>query len=505
MKALLILSALLAIMPMPGIQAQYPQRYGLRLIAVRTQAEALALLDRLNSGQQFADLARRYSTDPSARAGGYVGIIAVQDLRTEFQQALSGVAPGRASRIARVGQSYFLLQLSFDEGDRARELMSAAVNGDATAVKSLIEAGADVNLRFENGLTVLMNASFAGRLEVAKLLLDAGADVNARLENGSTALMAASLGGHTAVVRALIDAGANVKARTNTGASALTEASHAGRLDVVRLLLAAGAEVNTGLNNGSTPLMAAALGGHAEVIRALIDAGAELNAKDNGGRTALAHAASSVKTEAVQALAAAGAAGEKEGRILIGTTYVNEYYVSNASGLLEKAAAEFQRVIDADPQNAAAFEWMGAIEILRWRENPTFERFSRANSFLKKSASLDDGDPVRHYWVAAAAWEFASRANAGSNTEISAILDTGIEHARKAIELDPEYSSAMGYLSLLYKARSDRTLDVTERSRFLDLSRTAAEDVVKFGNRPPRPSDQFSRPSAPPPPQLNAK
>jgi hypothetical protein len=380
--------------------------------------------------------------------------------------------------------------------------MEAATNGDAAAVKRLIDTGADVNQRFENGLTVLMNASFAGNVDVVKLLLTAGADANASLGNASTALMAASLAGHASVVRALIDAGANVKARTNTGATALTEASHAGHIDVVRILLTAGAEVNTPLNNGSTPLMAAALGGHADVIRVLIDAGAELSAKDSGGRTALAHAASSVKTEAVKALVDSGAAGEKEGRIVMGTTYVNEYYVSNASGLLEQAAAEFQRSLDADPQNAAALEWMGAIEILRWSDNPTFQQFSRANSFLKKAVALDDQDPVRHYWIAATSWKFASGAKIASNAEVLAILDDGIEHARKAIELDPMYSSAMAYLSLLYQARAERTLDVTERTRFLKLSNTADDDVMKSGNRPPRPNDQFSRPAAPPPPQL---
>jgi len=502
MKSVLTLSAFLISITMPGIHAQDTERFGLRLIAVRTQAEAIHLLDRLNAGQQFADLAQRYSADPSGRDGGYVGTVAVGDLLPEFQQALSGVEPGRLSRIVRVGQFYFLLQRSPGEENRARELMKAATNRDAAALKRLIDAGADVNHRFENGVTVLMNASFAGNVDVVKLLLTAGADANASLGNASTALMAASLGGHAAVVRALIDAGANVKTRTNTGATALTEASHAGYTDVVRILLAAGAEVNTALNNGSTPLMAAALGGHADVIRVLVDAGAELSAKDSGGRTALTHAASSVKTEAVKALIAAGAAGEKEGHIVMGTTYVNEYYVSNATSLLEQAAAEFQRSLDADPQNAVALEWMGAIEILRWSDNPSLQQFSRANSFLKKAVALDAKDPVRHYWLSAASWKFASGAKTASNAEISAILDEGIEHARKAIELDPKYSSAMAYLSLLYRARADRTLDAAERTRLLKLSNTASEDMVKSGNRPPRPNDQFSRPSAPPPPQL---
>src|SRR5688572_8860743 len=87
MKSVLILSAILAVLPIPGIHAQDTERFGLRLIAVRTQAEATDLLNRLNAGQQFADLAQRYSADPSGRDGGYVGTVAVGDLLPEFQQA----------------------------------------------------------------------------------------------------------------------------------------------------------------------------------------------------------------------------------------------------------------------------------------------------------------------------------------------------------------------------------------------------------------------------------
>ena len=502
MKEMFLFSLFFALSSAPLAEAQGVQRFSLRMIAVRTEAQAMDLLGRLQSGQQFAALASSHSIDPSARSGGSVGPITFNELRPEFQAALNGVAPGQVSRVARIGQTYFLLQLSSDEESRGRALLAAATNGDNAGIRGLVEAGVDVNERFENGLTALMNAAFAGHVEGVRILIAARADVNTSLGDGSTTLMAAALGGHADVVRALIDAGANVKAPTNTGGTALTEASHAGHVDVVRLLVAAGADVNAALNNGSTSLMAAALGGHVDVIRALVDAGADLNAKDRGGRTALAHAGSSTKTSAVKALLASRGAGDRESHLVLGTTFVNEYYSSNAAGLLESAAAEFQAVLDSDPANLAALEWMGAIEILQWGDVPGLKQFQRANSFLKKAVTIDAKAADRHYWIAATNWMFASRAKNASPAEIAAILDEGVEHARKAIELDPVYSAAMGYLSLLYRQQAETAPNGKERTRFLKLAETAAQDVLKSGNRPPRPNDQFSRPAAPPPPQL---
>ena len=70
------------------------------------------------------------------------------------------------------------------------ELIDAARYGDLETVKLLIENGADINAKDEDGYTVLMHASFNGYLEIVKYLIEKGANVNED-KDGVTALWGA--------------------------------------------------------------------------------------------------------------------------------------------------------------------------------------------------------------------------------------------------------------------------------------------------------------------------
>src|SRR5438876_12233596 len=101
------------------------QDVGLRMILVKTEAEARDLRGRVEKGESIEELARKYSADASATAGGYLGTFAVADLRKELQAGITGLHPGDVSPVLRVNGDYVLLQLLREEEARWQEQMAA--------------------------------------------------------------------------------------------------------------------------------------------------------------------------------------------------------------------------------------------------------------------------------------------------------------------------------------------------------------------------------------------
>ncbi|MDA2929700.1 ankyrin repeat domain-containing protein [Acidobacteria bacterium AH-259-O06] len=72
------------------------------------------------------------------------------------------------------------------------QLIKAAQDGQTEEVRSLLEAGVNVDAKDENGMTPLMWAAFGGSAKTVKVLLDAGADMSVKDKQGTTAQMWAS-------------------------------------------------------------------------------------------------------------------------------------------------------------------------------------------------------------------------------------------------------------------------------------------------------------------------
>lgn len=162
-------------------------------------------------------------------------------------------------------------------------------------VQLLINAGADVNSRGDEGWMPLHYATFCdSNPEIVQVLIDAGASVNAPNTLGNTPLHCAAQGNHNPdIIQVLLDAGAEVNAPNTLGNTPLhCAAQNSNNPAIIQVLLDAGASVNSFNTLGNTPLHLAAECTTSEgMIWVLSLANANINARNNQDDTPLHHAA----------------------------------------------------------------------------------------------------------------------------------------------------------------------------------------------------------------------
>jgi ankyrin repeat protein len=117
--------------------------------------------------------------------------------------------------------------------------MAAAMVGDPSLLKQVLDGGGDPNARAWDGTTALMWVMVSRNPQKVSTLLAAGADPNAKDHIGRTPLMFAAEFEFTAAARILLNSGAVTGARNSNGHTALAYA--AGHPGLVRLLKQHGA------------------------------------------------------------------------------------------------------------------------------------------------------------------------------------------------------------------------------------------------------------------------
>ena len=230
--------------------------------------------------------------------------------------------------------------------DADASLLQAAAKGHIEVVRALLDAGADVNTKSDDGYTPLDFANMHEESSVAGILianggkatksdytldklylaiydnklnrvidlLAAGADVNAKDSDGYTPLYSAVNKGNTEIVRALLTAGADVNAKFSNsyGATLLHDFMDGDEPEsfgeIAKLLLAAGADVHAKDSYGNTPLHDVATFDNTEIVKTLLAAGADVNAKNRYGLTPMDFA----DGEIADVLSSAGAIINKE-------------------------------------------------------------------------------------------------------------------------------------------------------------------------------------------------
>ena len=88
-----------------------PERVRLRQILTEDRAAAEKALQRLAAGEDFIEVARQLSRDPSAQTGGYQGELSRDDLPPAFADVIFALQPGEVSRIVPAEYGFHIFQV----------------------------------------------------------------------------------------------------------------------------------------------------------------------------------------------------------------------------------------------------------------------------------------------------------------------------------------------------------------------------------------------------------
>ncbi|KAM9716469.1 ankyrin repeat and SOCS box protein 3 isoform 5-T5 [Menidia menidia] len=205
-----------------------------------------------------------------------------------YEDSVSGLAAAARSGCRRRLRALIRGGCSLDVRDNRgwTALHQAAAAGSRACVRDLLAAAGGPRARrlyadalTHEGESAMFLAAERGHLRAVRSLLDANANID-QLTNGSSCpLYAAVDGGHTDVVRLLVQRGAEVD-RTHTAScwTCLHQAVYKGSVDIVRVL-AGVCHLEARDDHGVSPLFVAAQYGRRECLEALISAGASVNSQ----------------------------------------------------------------------------------------------------------------------------------------------------------------------------------------------------------------------------------
>jgi ankyrin repeat protein len=193
-----------------------------------------------------------------------------------------------------------------DTGDSP--LVLATWRNQVRSMEVLISAGADVNQRSYDGLTLLMVAVVTENVESVKLLLKSKCNVDLCNEEDTTALNLASRQANPELISLLLAAGASVKhrdANSNTSLHYLamstdTNATHDGIKASIETLLVAGFDLEARNNLLNTPFLLSICLNNFELTRGLVNADCSLIVFNCRSQNLLHLAARYASTELLQ-------------------------------------------------------------------------------------------------------------------------------------------------------------------------------------------------------------
>ncbi|HXX15367.1 MAG TPA: hypothetical protein VEJ47_10745 [Candidatus Eremiobacteraceae bacterium] len=198
-------------------------------------------------------------------------------------------------------------------------------------------------------------------------------------------------------------------------------------------------------------------------------------------------------------------------RLYLATAYASQYIPGAPSDENlrhgKEAVAEYQEVLDKDPNNLSAID--GLASILYQMAGQPFDAklFEESKDYHEKHIALRPNDPQPYYSIGVIDWALAYR----GNTELRAdynkahltkqikdtdplppdvrkdytdkyqkMTDDGIAALKKAVELKPDYDDAMTYLNLLYRRKADMAESAQERDQYTKMADDLLDKVKEI-------------------------
>ncbi len=183
-----------------------------------------------------------------------------------------------------------------------------------------------------------------------------------------------------------------------------------------------------------------------------------------------------------------------QARIFLATAYAQQYIAGDDSAanvaMAAQAIDEFQKALNSKPTEAEEYRSVVPIASLSFN----LKRFNQAREYYGKAIELNPDEARNYFMIAVIDWREASAARAKARRELGLNesemiskpeacvslraqnqqkVEDGMQRLQKALELQPDFDDAMGYMNLLLRERADYECDDPE-ARKADLK--AADD-----------------------------
>jgi tetratricopeptide (TPR) repeat protein len=200
-------------------------------------------------------------------------------------------------------------------------------------------------------------------------------------------------------------------------------------------------------------------------------------------------------------------------KLYLGTAYQSSYIPGAPSDenqrMGKQALAEYQEVLNADPNNLDAIDRIGALLYAMAKVPYSAEKIQESKSYWQKHIAIKADDSVPYYWIGLLDWTLAYTNNMEARSAYNhipanfkkqvhddqpmppdvrskfaaaqaATVDEGLAALKKAVEITPDFDDAIVYLSLMDRQKADMTASPAERDDLLKNADQLMEQVKQI-------------------------